>query len=313
MKAGEDSGGVMKAQPRSCSVAPGESCVSLLKERLEAIEAGMIELIDCSTVTTWRDDPSSEVVFIGFPRHYWGEPDDRQRRLQIKLKGMYTDWSEQMHLLFSGAPDDLQKEITEADDFVRKWIEKESSHDIVPDPEENKRTFRKKTAVFRDVLTTLDDPKGSRVTLVPDTNSFVWCPDPGRYGEIAGRDRYDFVLLPTVLSELDGLAMKTRDDAFRDKVKAAIRRYKGWREQGRLVDGVTVNRTITVRSVAREPNFDKTLHWLDRTIRDDRIVASVLELQRAIPSAVIVLVTSDVNLQNKADAAGIPCAESPSR
>jgi hypothetical protein len=39
----------------------------------------------------------------------------------------------------------------------------------------------------------------------------------------------------------------------------------------------------------------------------------MLELQRAMPSAVIVLVTSDVNLQNKADAASIPCAESPSR
>jgi hypothetical protein len=226
---------------------------------------------------------------------------------------MYTDWSEQMRLLLSGAPDDLQKHISEGDDFVRKWIEKEPSHDVVPDPEENKRTFRKETAVFHDALTTLDDAKRSKVSLVPDTNAFVWCPDPVRYRGIAGRESYDFVLLPTVLSELDDLAMKTRDDAFREKVKAAIRRYKGWREQGRLLDGVTVNRTITVRSVAREPNFEKTLRWLDRTIRDDRIVASVLELQRTMPSAVIVLVTSDVNLHNKADAASIPCAESPSR
>lgn len=273
----------------------------------------MLELIDCSTVSMWRDDPYSEVVFIGFPRHSWGEPDEQQRRLQIELKGLHTDWSEQMCLLFSGAPDDLQKHISETDDFVRKWIEKESSWEIEPDKEENKQTFRKKTAVFHDALTTLDDAKRSKVTLVPDTNAFVWCPDPVRYGDIASADSYDFVLLPTVLSELDDLAMKTRDEAFREKVKAAIRHYKGWRQQGRLVDGVTVNRTITVRSVAREPNFEKTLHWLDRTIRDDRIVASVLELQRALPSAVIVLVTSDVNLQNKADVASIPCAESPIR
>jgi len=300
-------------QARPGPTARAESCVGLLRRRLEAIEAKMLELLDCSTVSTWRDDPYSGVVFIGFPRHYWGKPDDQQRRLQIELKGMYTDWSEQMRLLFSGAPDDLQKHISETDDFVRGWIEKESSWEVEPDKERNKQTFRKKTAVFHDALTTLDDPKRSKVTLVPDTNAFVWCPDPVRYREIAGDDSYDFVLLPTVLSELDDLAMKTRDEAFREKLKAAIRRYKGWREQGRLVDGVTVNRTITVRSVAREPNFEKTLHWLDRTIRDDRIVACVLELQRAMPSAVIVLVTSDVNLQNKADAASIPCAESPSR
>lgn len=303
----------MRARSRPSLTPRGESCVRLLKRRLEAIEAKMLELIDCSTVTTRHDDPYSEVVFIGFPRHYWGKPDDQQRRLQIEIKGMYTDWSEQMRLLFSGAPDALQKAISESDAFVRRWIEKESSHDIVPDPEENKRTFCKKTGAFHDALTTLHDPKRSKATLVPDTNAFVWCPDPVRYREIAGGDSYDFVLLPTVLSELDDLALKARDDAFREKVKAAIRRYKGWREQGRLVDGVTVNRAITVRSIAREPNFEKTLHWLDRTILDDRIVASVLELQRAMPSAVIVLVTSDVNLQNKADAASIPCAESPAR
>ena len=303
----------METQARPASGAPSESCVSLLRGRLEAIEAKMMELLDCSTVSTWRNDPDSGVVFIGFPRHSWDEPDEKQRRLQIELKGLHTDWSEQMRLLFSGAPEDLQEHISETDDFVRKWIEKDSSWEIKPDKEENKRTFREKIVVFRDALNTVNDEKRARVTLVPDTNAFVWCPDPVRYGEIAGGQSYDFVLLPTVLSELDDLAMKARDESFREKVKAAIRRYKGWREQGRLLDGVTVNRTITVRSVAREPNFDRTLHWLDRTIRDDRIVASVLELQRAMPSAVIVLVTSDVNLQNKADAASIPCAESPSR
>jgi hypothetical protein len=288
------------------------SCVGILRERFRAIEAKMFELLECSTVSTWRNDPYSGIIFMG-PEHLWGEPDDQQRRLQIELKGLYTDWSEQMRLLFSGAPDDLQREISTTDEFVRKWIEKESTFELTPDVEKNKRAFREKTAVFHDALTTLDDARRARVTLVPDTNAFVWCPDPVRYRDIAGEDAYDFVLLPTVLSELDDLAMKSRDEAFREKVKAAIRRYKGWRKQGRLVDGVTVNRTITVRSVAREPNFDKTLHWLDRNIRDDRIVASVLELQRAIPSAVIVFVTSDVNLQNKADAVSIPYAESPSR
>jgi hypothetical protein len=302
----------MKSQARPGSTTPRESCVSLLRTRLEAIEAKMMELLDCSTVSTWRNDPYSDVVFIGFPRHSWAEPDEKQRRLQIELKGLHTDWSEQMRLLFSGTPEDLQKHVSETDDFVRRWIEKDSSWEIKPDKEENKRTFREKTTVFRDALKMLEEEK-SRVTLVPDTNAFVWCPDPVRYRDIAGVDRYDFVLLPTVLSELDDLVLKNRDDSFREKVKAAIRRYKGWRQQGRLLDGVTVDQTITVRSVAREPSFEKTLHWLDRNIRDDRIVASVLELQRAMPSAMIVLVTSDVNLQNKADAASLPCAESPAR
>ena len=42
---------------------------------------------------------------------------------------------------------------------------------------------------------------------------------------------------------------------------------------------------------------------------DDRIVASVLELHVEYPAASIILVTEDINLQNKADEAYITTAE----
>jgi hypothetical protein len=157
----------------------------------------------------------------------------------------------------------------------------------------------------------VNDPKQSKVTLVPDTNAFVRCPDPVHYAEIAGGDSYDFVLLPTVLSELDELKVKHRDAEFREKVEGVIRRIKGWGTQGNLLNGVTVNKTVTVRTVAREPDFSKTLGWLDRANNDDRVIASVLELQRAMPSTAILLVTGDINLQNKAQAASLPYAEPP--
>ncbi|MGH9194787.1 MAG: PIN domain-containing protein [Acidimicrobiia bacterium] len=63
--------------------------------------------------------------------------------------------------------------------------------------------------------------------------------------------------------------------------------------------------------MAAEPDFSTSLAWLDRTNQDDRIVASLLELQRVNPAAEIILVTGDINLQNKADAAGLPWSELP--
>jgi hypothetical protein len=60
-----------------------------------------------------------------------------------------------------------------------------------------------------------------------------------------------------------------------------------------------------------EPRFERTLHWLDPTNQDDRIIASVLELQRAVPSATVILVTGDINLQNKSEAANLPYADPP--
>ena len=54
-----------------------------------------------------------------------------------------------------------------------------------------------------------------------------------------------------------------------------------------------------------------TLKWLDKDVADDRLIASTLEIIAQQPSARVVLVTSDINLQNKADAALIECYETP--
>jgi predicted ribonuclease YlaK len=52
--------------------------------------------------------------------------------------------------------------------------------------------------------------------------------------------------------------------------------------------------------------------WLDPENVDDRIIASVFEVQRLQPSSAVVLVTGDISLQTKAEAAAIPWAEIPS-
>ena len=66
---------------------------------------------------------------------------------------------------------------------------------------------------------------------------------------------------------------------------------------------MTVEKTIKLKMVASEPNFDRTLSWLDRENNDDRIIASALEIQRDNPSSAVCLVTSDINLQNKIEMA----------
>ena len=81
------------------------------------------------------------------------------------------------------------------------------------------------------------------------------------------------------------------------------------RQQGNLLEGVIVYKTITVKMVATEPNFEKTLKWLDPKNEDDRIIASALQIQVQNPSDKVVLVTSDINLQNKAQLACLTFAD----
>jgi predicted ribonuclease YlaK len=74
---------------------------------------------------------------------------------------------------------------------------------------------------------------------------------------------------------------------------------------------VKVDKSMTIKALAREPDMQQTLSWLDANVPDDRIIASILSLQAERPGARIVLVTGDVNLQNKSNAALVETAEAP--
>ena len=140
--------------------------------------------------------------------------------------------------------------------------------------------------------------------------------DPTLYRTIAGRDDFRFVLLPPVLGELDELKIAHKNPDVRDAAKRAITRIKGWREQARraggtLNDGTVVDGSITVRSLHIEPDVKGSLSWLDPSVADDRIIAAVLAVAAEHPAAQVVLVTGDVNVQNKADAAMLETADTP--
>jgi predicted ribonuclease YlaK len=66
-----------------------------------------------------------------------------------------------------------------------------------------------------------------------------------------------------------------------------------------------------VKTTAIEPRVADSLPWLDPSNRDDRIIASLVEAVRQHPRSPVVLVTRDVNLQNKAAFAGLPFVEPP--
>lgn len=68
-----------------------------------------------------------------------------------------------------------------------------------------------------------------------------------------------------------------------------------------------------VRVVAREPNFEATLSWLDPSITDDRIIASILEFQRNNPTMAVRLLSGDSIMLAKADEAGLATGDVPEK
>ena len=248
-------------------------------------------------------------VVIIAPEYYWGEPSAEQLNTQLAIKRDYEEWFEVFRSVFAKATDDLNRKIREADQGLRRWIELHSNWSLGPDPTSNKRTVQGDAERFLEILAIIEASGPMPPVLIPDTNAIAGDPDPTQYRATAGDGGFIFLLLPTVLGELDELKNTHRNPDFREKVNKAITRVKGWRNQGTLRNGVTVDKNITVKAVAIEPDMLDTLTWLDKENRDDRIIASVLEVESSYPTARVVLITGDVNLSNKADLARIETSE----
>jgi len=212
-------------------------------------------------------------------------------------------------VLIKGAPPSLARQLKDSDKHFMTWLELGSNWSLSTDKKANEQKIREAAAKLHAVVSVLSAGPREQLILVPDTNSLLGSADPTAYRSISAQKSFEFLLLPTVLSELDELKILHRNQEVRDKAKKIITRIKGWRAQGPLLDGVLVDKTITVRALHNEPKVADSLSWLDADNADDRIIASVLDIQANSPSAHVILVTGDINLQNKADAAMIESAE----
>lgn len=283
------------------------SSVSRLRIRLNAIVNDLAKLI-VNVPVHYNEKHGAGFVII-MPDYSWGELTTEQRAIQTQLKRSYEPIAEILKLFLSQAPKDLIRQLDTADKQFRTWLELHSNWSISDIPTKNEAALRNDSAEFGKILAILEATGNNEILVVPDTNSLLECPDPTKYRSVVNSDSITFMLLPTVLSELDKLKIDHRNEDVRNKAKSAITRIKGWREQGSLYSGVVVDKTIKVRANHSEPSMKKSLSWLDENVNDDRIIASILALQAEAPASRVVLITDDINLQNKCDAALIETTE----
>jgi len=150
-----------------------------------------------------------------------------------------------------------------------------------------------------------------QVLVVPDTNVLIRSQDITTYGAVLGESAYRVLLVPGVLGELDAHKINHKVPAVRERARKACDRIKGWRNQGDLAKGVRVQGDVWAQVEGREPDFAKTLSWLRSDVIDDQIMATILEVQRRRPTDRVILLTGDVLMLAKADAASVPTADTP--
>lgn len=291
-----------------------KSRADLLIEELDRVVECVTCLVEASTIDYIHrrsTQYSAHGIFMAVPDAQWGPLNDQQRMLQRKALNLWRPLIEQIRDLFSGDTEECRKTIENAAHRLQQWIDHDNTDfSIPPTVREAKSALKERVRPLYLNLERIGTMSEGCI-VIPDTNVLIRNQDVTKYAEIVGTDAYTVVLVPGVLEELDQHKVNNRSPSVREKARKFTQRLKGWRNQGKLAEGVRVQGDVFVRVEAIEPDFDRALSWLDKDVADDRILASILEIHRREPGAKVVLLTGDTIMQSKADIASIPTADIP--
>ena len=287
--------------------------LDILRKRTDLICTDGVRLLEEFSGMHPVNTPNDSVVLISpSGDQFWDDLPPGGKQIQASLLPEVDRFIELIRALTQNLPSDAQREIADALKMIRSAIE-QNGKTWWRMKDEAVDGFRKLT---EEVITTLESYCGgasSKVLSIPDTNALLGNPDVEHW-QFEGVGHFTVILAPTVLSELDRHKVNHRNQQVRDKASTLIRRIKEYRRRGPLHVGVPVVRDrISLRSIAHEPNMPQSLSWFDSTNADDRFLATTLEIIRSDLGATVFIVTSDINMQNKAEMAGIPFREVPAQ
>ncbi len=266
-------------------------------------------LRDHSELYLWN--PRDSGIFHTSGDHAYRNLSSEGKQLQSRLFEEYSALADLVGVLLREQPDKARKSHDKHRKTVLGAIEQEGLtwHRSI---DEEWDFASKALRAQIDSIESLYSASGEGdVVVVPDTNALLWNASLEDWSfDWAGA--FELCLVPAVLNELDSLKVNHRNADVRQKAEGLIRRIKGYRERGSLRDGVPLKKGMSrLRSIAVEPDLGVSLPWLDASNSDDRLTATFIEVMRRNPRSAVVLVTRDINLQNKLEFARLPFAEPP--
>jgi hypothetical protein len=242
--------------------------------------------------------------------HRWSPLDLDGQRLQSKLLEDYRRLFATLFVLLIHQPPDALNSLKQANITILKLINQTGATYLATSQE----AFDEGEKAYKSLLVLiarLYDTDRGEIILVPDTNALL-------YNHQLDKWTFDFAqpfvlfFVPAVLSELDSHKVNHKNESVREKALSLIKQYKEYRSRGDIFEGVSiVNGRSKIAAVALEPEMDHSLPWLKADSNDDRLLASSIEIMRQNPRKPVLLVTRDINLQNKCDYAKVPYVEPP--
>ena len=259
--------------------------------------------IKYSPITT-----DSSIVIIGSD-YRWETLNTEGKQLQSRIYKKYNNFYELTTVLITDLPNNSMRDFKENAKSILNIIAQKDIWDS-----SIQKVLSKALNCLDNqlkILNTIYDPKSGTYFFVPDTNALLTNPEIEKW-EFPEIQTFEIILVPVVLSELDKLKVFHNNQVVREKAQSLIRRIQEFRRRGRITEGVTlVKGKSSLRAIAIEPNFNKSLPWLQQDNNDDKFIASFIEVMKMHPNSTVTLITSDINLQNKAEFARLPFIEPP--
>ncbi|CQD11830.1 hypothetical protein BN1232_02225 [Mycobacterium lentiflavum] len=283
-----------------------------IEAELDAIAASYADILAASNIEYVNPNrPGASAIFVGAADWGWADSDDKLEAARMKLLRRLREWTPRFRLLFAHPTPQVTERLLEGIDHLERWLIRDGGwdHDI-PQTIDAAQDKIQATVADLHALTNLLPVDEYPIRLVVDTNALIDNPDLAAYTGELGK-KYVVHLMPVVLGEIDNLKRAGRAEDLREKARRAERRLKGIRSNGDVREGVRVEGDVIAKFEHTEPRSEDLPHWLDMSVADDRFVAAALLLQSEHPGSSIYAGTSDINMQTKLSAVGLPFVEPP--
>ncbi len=287
------------------------SLISNIEIKLNSLQDEVFRLLSSLSVKTDNNRFKTgefQGVSVNEPPCAWKKLTVQQEKQHIKISKQYKSLMQILdNLIVEHATDRIEERYNIIKKEFQTWVLLEKNFKLKKSLNTNIEYFLENVNLLREIIDSLQGEV--KLIIVPDTNALLIEPDPIKYKEIIKEKSFTFILLPIVISELDKLKINNDNDNVKEKAKKLIKRIKGWRSQGNITEGVTLDKTISLKAEVIEPNFKKMPSFLNIDNNDDIIIMYILNIQRRFPSATVILVSRDINMQNKAEHAMIECID----
>ncbi|MFJ8982620.1 PIN domain-containing protein [Streptomyces sp. NPDC102282] len=288
---------------------PPPTYVDQLLSELADMESSYQVLLDSSQVKA-RQMNHGGIQILGHPWAWVPSTPDAETS-RMGLLRQVRDWAPRFRLLFPHPTPKVQRGMDDAIRLLEDWLvrKREVKYRAPADIPSAKKRLTEAAAALRELVELLP-PDDWNVRVVVDTNTLIDDPDVTLYKDSVG-SRYMVHLLPVVLREVDDLKRSHNRPELREAARRADRRLKAMRDNGDVRVGARIAGEVYAIFEHIEPRADGLPTWLDLDVPDDRFIASTLLLQSQHPGSKLYAATSDINLQTKLAAVGLPYVEGP--